>query len=209
MNKILKKRVNIKRKETINKRLLIQVIFSIILVISVILTKQFGNNYTGKFLDSAQEKLNENFDFKHMYINIRLAFQKLGDSLSFGLFGDDYAAPVSGKIFKRYDAVESNDSAKYQHGIDIISNIESVKSISKGKVILVGNNEKLSNYLVVESGNKKIVYAKFNEVFVAKGDVIELGEIIGKLQSDDKILHIEVWENGKSIDPTKLFKLYE
>jgi len=59
VNKILKKRINIKRKENVNKRLLIQVIFSIILVVAVIATKQFGNNYTGVYLNSAKEKLGE------------------------------------------------------------------------------------------------------------------------------------------------------
>ncbi len=101
------------------------------------------------------------------------------------------------------------ESADYNHGIDIISNIESVKAITAGKVVIVGNNEKMSNYVVIESGSKKVIYAKFDEIFVAKGDDVEIGEIIGKLNTDQKLLHIEVWENGESINPSKLFKIYE
>jgi len=210
VNKILKKRINIKRKENVNKRLLIQVIFSIILVVAVIATKQFGNNYTGVYLSSAKEKLGETIDVKLALSNIKSIFTNIGKGFNFGLFSDsDYAAPVSGKISKKYGIDETIESSEYNNGIDIISNMESVKSISSGKVTAVGRNEKMSNYIVVENSGKKFIYAMFDEVFVSKGDDVKIGEIIGKLNNETKLLHIEIWENGESINPSKLFKIYE
>ena len=210
MSKILKKRINIKRKENVNKRLLIQVIFSIILVVAVIATKQFGNNYTGVYLSNAKDKISETIDIKSAISNVKSTFTNFGKGLNFGLLNNsDYAAPVSGKILKKYGIDKTVESSEYNHGIDIISNMESVKSISSGKVTSVGKNEKMSNYIVIESGSKKIIYAMFDEVFVSKGDDIKLGEIIGKLNSEKKLLRVEIWENGESINPTKLFKIYE
>lgn len=210
MSKILKKRINIKRKDNVNKRLLIQVIFSIILVVSVIATKQYGNNYTGEYLNSAKEKISETIDIKLALSNIKSNFANFGKGFNLGLFNNtDYAAPVSGKISKKYGIDKTVESSEYNHGIDIISNMESVKSISSGKVTAVGKNEKLSNYIVVESGSKKFIYAMFDEVFVSKGDEVTLGEIIGKLNNEKRLLHVEIWENGESINPSKLFKIYE
>ncbi len=210
MSKILKKRINIKRKENLNKRLLIQIIFSIILVVAVIATKQFGNSHTGAYLNIAKEKLGETIDIKQTASNIGTMFSNFSKKISSGIFKDsDYAAPVSGKILNKYGENDSIESTNYNHGIDIVSNMDSVKSISYGEVIAVGRNNKLSNYIVVESGSKKIIYAMFDEVFVSKGDEVKLGEIIGKLNNENKLLHLEIWENGESIDPSKLFKIYE
>ena len=210
VSKILKKRINIKRKENINKRLLIQVVFSIILVIAVIATKQFGNSYTGEYLSNAKEKLSETIDVKLALSNIKKTFSNFGKGLNFGFFSNsDYAAPVNGKILKKYGVDNTIESSSYNHGIDIVSNMESVKSISSGKVTLVGKNEKLSNYIVVESGSKKFIYAMFEEIFVSKGDEVKLGDIIGRLNNEERLLHVEIWENGESINPTKLFTIYE
>ena len=210
MSKILKKRINIKRKESINKGLLIQVIFSIVLVIAVIATKQFGNNSTGVYLNNAKEKLSETINFKEIFSNVKTTFQNLGDDFSLSFFkNDEYAAPVSGKIYKKYGLDSTAKNTEYNHGIDIISNIETVKAVSSGNVTLVGSNEKLSNYIIIENDGKKFIYAKLEEVFVEKGDVIEVGEIIGKLNDESKLLHLEIWENGESINPSKLFNLNE
>lgn len=208
MNKLTKKKIGIKRKEFFNKKLAIQVGFSIILVAVVILTKQFDSGFSKQFISVTEEKLSENIDpstitgaFKNVIIGVRDKIPFLSKK------EDEYAAPVNGKIYKEYGLVESENTSYYNHGIDIQSNTQAVKSISKGIVILVGNNEKLSNYVVVQEEDKKIIYGKINETLVSKGDTISKGDIIGALSEDDKILHLEVWENGESINPSKLFEL--
>jgi len=209
LNKIFKKRIGIKRKENLNKALLIQVIFSIILVVAVIVTKHFGNSQTDSYLNMVKEKLGTTFNIKQTASGISSIFSNFSKKLGLDfLSASDYAAPVSGKILNEYgESATAEDS--YNHGIDIVSNMEAVKSISYGEVVSVGKNSKLSNYIVVESGSKTIIYARFEEVFVSKGDEIKLGEIIGKLNNENKLLHLEIWENGNSIDPSRLFKISE
>jgi len=208
MNKITKKRIGIKRKEYLNKKLVLQVGFSIILVAAVIFTKQFDTSLSRQFINATEEKLSENIDpltitgaFKNAIISTmgKIPFLSKND--------DGYVAPVNGKIYQEYGIAKSDDVSHYNHGVDIISNTQTVKSISKGTVLLVGNNEQLSNYIVVQDEGKKIIYGKINETLVNKGDNISKGDIIGALNKDDKILHLEVWENGESINPSKLFQL--
>ncbi len=202
MNKIFKKKIAIKRKENINRALLLQLVFSILLVIVVIAAKQFGNNKTDKFLSTVKEKLGTTFDIKQTAKGINSIILNYSEKLGLNFGASDYAAPVSGIILNKY----GNDA---NNGIDIVANIEAVKSISSGEVLAVGKNNKLSAYIVVESGSKTVIYAMLEEVFVSKGDELKLGEIIGKLNFDNKLLHIEIWEDGTSIDPSKLFKISE
>jgi len=93
--------------------------------------------------------------------------------------------------------------------MDIVSNTQSLKSISDGKVTQVGNNEKLSNYVVIEEDEKTIIYGKIKEIFVGEGDKVSKGEIIGALNEENMLLHIEVWEGGESLNPAKLFNMNE
>jgi murein DD-endopeptidase MepM/ murein hydrolase activator NlpD len=203
LNKIFKKRIGIKRKENIDRALLIQIIFSIILVVAVIVTKRFGNNQTGEYLSKVKEKLGTTFNIKQTAKGISSIISNFSEKLGLDFGASDFAAPVSGRLTSNYGEDDTNN------GIDIVSNIEAVKSISYGEVLAVGKNNKLSNYIVIESGSKTIIYAMLEEIFVSKGDEIKLGEIIGKLNNENKLLHIEIWEDGTSIDPSKLFRISE
>lgn len=208
MNKITKKKIGIKRKGYFNKKLAFQVGVSIIIVSIVIFTKQFDSNLSRQFINVTDEKLSENIDplivtgvFKNVIINLKDKIPFLSKK------EDGYASPVNGKIYQEYGMNNSNEVSYYNHGLDILSNTETVKSISKGTVLIVGNNEKLLNYIVVQDEGKKIIYGKINEALVNKGDDISKGEIIGALSEDNKILHVEIWENGESINPAKLFDI--
>lgn len=143
LNNIFKKRIGIKRKENINRSLLLQLIFSIILVIAVIATKHFGNNQTDEYLSIVKGKLGTTFNIKQTAKGINSIISNYSAKLGLNFGASDYAAPVSGIILNKY------------------------------------------------------------------GDELKLGEIIGKLNFDNKLLHIEIWEGGTSIDPSKLFKISE
>ncbi|QSX06214.1 M23 family metallopeptidase [Sedimentibacter sp. zth1] len=210
MSKVFNKKINIKRKENINKKLVIQIVLSIVLVIAVVITKQLNNIYTIKYTNLAKEKIVETIDYKNIFTNIKSNFTNIGQRISTSVFqSKEYAAPVSGKITKNYGIDNSVNNSEYNHGIDIISNLASVKSISDGSVLSVGENDNMFNYIIIKKDGKTIIYSKLEEVFVNKGDNIEIGQLVGKLDEKDKQLHLEIWENGESINPTKLFKLYE
>lgn len=211
MNKINKKRFGIKRKEYINKKLVLQVLFSIILISIVIITKQFNTDATKKFINATEDKFSESINtskivntFKNSFINVKnkIPFISKKDKNTL------YASPVNGgEIYKNYGIIKNDETSYYNHGMDIISDTKSVKSISKGKILKIGENEKLLKYIVVEDQGKNIIYSKVGEAFVNIGDTVKKGDIIGALSEEDKTLHLEIWENGESINPTKLFDI--
>lgn len=210
MNKIPRKRISIKRKDQFNKKLAFQVIFSIVLVAAVIITKQLDNDLSKQFLNTADEKMSESIEPREVGNSIVDFMANIMNKMPFlSKEKSEFSAPVNGRIYTNYGLNKDGDSTYYNHGLDIISNTQSVRAISNGEIIKVGNNEKLSNYLVVKQDDKTIIYGKIIKAFVNEGDKISQGDIIGALNEENKLLHIEVWENGESINPIKLFNMNE
>lgn len=210
MNKITRKRISIKRKDQFNKKLALQIIFSIVLVAAVIVTKQMDSDLSRHFLNTADEKMSESIEPKKVGNSIIDFVTGMKNKIPFmSKDSSEYAAPVNGRIYQSYGLSKSGETSYYNHGLDIISDTQSVKSISKGKVTQVGNNEKLSNYVVVEEDGRTIIYGKIKEALVSEGDKVSKGEIIGALNEENMLLHIEVWEDGESLNPAKLFDMNE
>lgn len=209
MNRIINKKINIKRKDNINKKLLLQVIFSIVIVVTVIITKQFGNKYMEKYFNIAKEKISETIDYKNVFTNIKANLTNIGDNLTAKILNREYSSPVNGTVIKAYGLDKSADSNTYNHGIDIISSTLSVKSISNGEVTSVGENNKMKGYVIIKKDDITIIYSMLDEVFLSKGDEVNMGELVGKLNEKSKILHLEIWQSGQSINPNTLFKLQE
>lgn len=210
MNKIPRKKFNIKRKDQFNKKLALQVVFSIVLVAAVIVTKELDTNLSKQFLNTADDKVNESIEPNRLKSSFFGFMTDIKDKIPF-LSGDksEYAAPVNGKIYQNYGLNKTENSSYYNHGLDIISNTQSVRTISSGKVTQIGSNEKLSNYVVIEDDGRTFIYGKIQEAFVEEGDKVSKGDIIGALNEENMLLHIEVWEDGESLNPSKLFQMNE
>lgn len=207
LNKLNKKKFSIKRKDFFNKKLAFQVSFSIVLVACVIAAKEFDSSFSKQIIGIAEEKLENDLSLSSIKENFFNLTQNLKSNIPLIGKEADYASPVNGSISQDYGLSKSGDTSYYSHGIDIISNTQSVKSICDGKVIFIGSNDKLSNYVVIENDDKQIIYGKISESFVKKGDNISKGDVIGSLNDDEKLLHLEIWENGESINPSKLFEI--
>jgi septal ring factor EnvC (AmiA/AmiB activator) len=203
----IKKRIGLKRKDQLNKKLALQIIFSILLVAAVIITKQFNTNVSKEFISIADEQVSESIEPGKIKGSVISFLTGIADKMPIFSKDDDFAAPVSGTIYQKYGLNKNDEKSYYNHGMVIMSNTEAVKSISKGKVAVIGKNEKLSNYIVIESEGKTIIYGKINESFVKEGDTVAKGDIIGSLSSEEKVLHLEIWEDGQSVNPASLFKL--
>lgn len=210
MNKITRKKINIKRKDQFNKKLAMQILFSIVLVAAVIITKQLNSDLSRQFLNVANDTMSESIEPKEVGNSILDFMTGIKNKIPF-FSGDtsEYYAPVNGKIYQDYGLNKTGDNSYYNHGLDIMSNTQSVRSISSGKVIQIGNNEKLSNYVVIEEDGKTIIYGKIIETFVVEGDKVSKGDIIGALNEENMQLHIEVWKNGESLNPSNLFEMNE
>lgn len=206
MNKITKKRINIKRKDQFNKKLALQVIFSIVLVAAVIITKNINSDLSEKFINAADEKMSASIEILQVRDTIAEVFTTAANKLPF-IGKNESATPAIGTLYRKYGLNKTEDASYYNHGIDIKSDTQSVKSITEGKVVSLGSNEKLSGYIVIQNDEKTFVYGKVNEAFVKEGDQISKGDTIGSLSEENMILHIEVWEDGASINPSTLFDL--
>lgn len=204
---ISKRKINIKRKEQFNNKLFIQIMFSIVLVTAVIFSKQFKSDLTADFIAVTDEKINENISFSDAFKVVKDFGNSIKDKFTIKESLNDYDAPVKGSIIKEYGLNKDGDKSVYNHGMDIISTTQSVKAIADGKVSVISNNEKLDNYIVIETDEKTIIYSKIKEALVLQGDKVEKGSVIAYLNENDMQLHIEVWESGESINPSRLFTL--
>ncbi len=205
-----KKKHDFKKRDNINRKLVFQVMFSILLVVVVICTKQFDNVIAKKIVEFTEEKVSNNLDLSPVVEVISSGLDRSMENISSFFKGEkEYAAPVNGTISNGYGIAEAGDNAYYNHGLDIASNTETVRAISNGKVIIADNNESLANYIVVESEDKKIIYGKLDQFFVEVGDKLKKGDVIGTLDINNQILHIEIWEGGESINPEKFFNVDE
>ncbi|HHZ00649.1 MAG TPA: M23 family metallopeptidase [Sedimentibacter sp.] len=207
MNKIVKKRLNIKRKETFNKKLALQVIFSIVLVGAVIVMKNINSDLSEKFMEAADEKMNASIELLEIRDTIAEGFSTAVRKLPF--VGEKKSTPVIGTLYRKYGLNKTDDSTYYNHGIDIKADSKSVQAITDGKVVSLGSNEKLNGYIVIQNEDQTLIYGQIYETFVKEGDDISKGDLIGALNEENMILHIEVWEDGASINPASLFDLTE
>ena len=148
--------------------------------IDSIFRKQFEESNTNYF----NENIENNFD----------------EILNFNLF-----SPVSsGIISSKYDI------SKKHYGIDILcSKDEPIKAIADGTVIL-SSWTKDSGYIIsiYHSNNLVSIYKHNSKLLRTVGDNVSTGDIIsiigntGELSSGPH-LHLELWFNGKSINPSQ------
>ena len=132
-----------------------------------------------------------------------------------------------GKSYYDYKAEEKNqedslivhDDTYYQNtGIDFVSDEAfDVLSISGGTVISVKEDEAVGKTIEIKHDNGLIsIYQSLSEIAVKKNDVVSQGQVIGKSGNNelDKELgnhvHLELYENGQSVNPELyLGKKYE
>lgn len=114
--------------------------------------------------------------------------------------------PTEGSIDKPFD---SNSTTK---GIDISGNFgQEIKSVSKGKVIYVGEDLQGYGRLIIIKHDHDLlsVYGHNEEIFVREGQVVEALEAIGTMGSsgtDAVKLYFEIRKGGQSVDPLKYIK---
>lgn len=121
--------------------------------------------------------------------------------------------PVDGEISINFgkrehpitkDVQEHNGvDIKATEGTDVVSSIQ-------GTVTDVGFDSEKGNYIVVENGNIKTLYAQLAETKVNKGDKIVAKQSIGTVGKTGKAtgahLHFEVMVDGEYVNPTDFIK---
>ena len=85
------------------------------------------------------------------------------------------------------------------NGIDISTTKDAnVRSIFKGTVSSVFSIPGAGENVIISHGAYRTVYSQLSEVFVKKGDVVEVKQTIGKVLADDNTgkseAHLEIWK---------------
>tara|TARA_B110000444_G_C18784665_1_gene569255 strand:- start:349 stop:1134 length:786 start_codon:yes stop_codon:yes gene_type:complete len=122
--------------------------------------------------------------------------------------------PTDGFISQSHyneDSYTSNNHA----GIDVVSKLgEPIVSSAKGLVVFSGWTYELGNLIIIYHGDDYFTLYGHNQINlknqleeVAGGDLIGLVGSTGI--STGPHLHFEIWKNGTSIDPLKLFPSYK
>ena len=122
--------------------------------------------------------------------------------------------PVHGKItclFGPYKDTKFN-VMNFRSGIDIRADRgEPVQAVGVGKVLYSSWFKGYGNMIIIDHGNNYYtVYAHVEELFKAKGDAVETGEVIATVgDTGSRIgpkLYFEVRHHGKPVDPLQWIK---
>lgn len=122
--------------------------------------------------------------------------------------------PVNGKIISLYGSYKNPryNITNFRSGIDFeADNGEPVRSVYAGKVLYSSWFNNYGNMIIIDHGkNYYTVYAHLEEVFKAKGDDVETGEVIATAGDTGSLtgakLYFEVRHHGKPVNPVPWFK---
>jgi murein DD-endopeptidase MepM/ murein hydrolase activator NlpD len=102
-------------------------------------------------------------------------------------------------------------SKKHHSGVDLAAPEKShVRAVMTGRVVFAGPLGGYGNMVSIKhEGEKLSLYGHLSKINVKVGDVIEAGTILGLVGSTGSAtgphLHFEWRENGKPLDPLKIF----
>jgi len=122
--------------------------------------------------------------------------------------------PVKGKIVSFFGTHKSAalNVINFQSGIEIKADRgEPIRAFYDGKVLYASWFKGYGNMLIIDHGkNYYTVYAHAQELFMAKGDTVEQGEVVATVGDSGSMigpsLHFEVRHHGKPLDPIKWIK---
>ncbi len=120
--------------------------------------------------------------------------------------------PISSKFGFRVDPIDSNRK-QFHAGIDFAAYAGTpIKAPFNGKVIEIGQNLNSGGGLkiVIRHMGFDTVYMHLSEIKVKQGQIIQIGQIIGKVGSTGKRttgphLHFEIHLKGIPVDPMRFF----
>ncbi|MEZ4913938.1 MAG: peptidoglycan DD-metalloendopeptidase family protein [Chitinophagales bacterium] len=81
-----------------------------------------------------------------------------------------------------------------------------VKAIADGTVSSILFNPTFQSAVIVKHGEYFSVYTNLSKVYVARGDEVKIGNIIGEVYTDEAEnkteVHLEIWKGTKKLDPS-------
>lgn len=93
-------------------------------------------------------------------------------------------------------------------GVNLRSSLDlTVMSVFEGEVRGVFIVEGMGYSVLVRHGKYFTVYSNLERVDVEKGDIIKLGQSVGRLSDSKRVLHFEIWDGTTNQNPQKWIKL--
>lgn len=121
--------------------------------------------------------------------------------------------PVNGGVISSKYGKQRHPTVKNltisNNGVDIRAPKGSeVQVIASGKVVSVSEMAGYGKTVIVDHNGYYSVYAKMNQVVVAKGDSIKKDQFIGALIEKNNVseLHFEIWKNNQTLNPETWLK---
>ncbi|GAB6180001.1 hypothetical protein JCM14036_13200 [Desulfotomaculum defluvii] len=125
-----------------------------------------------------------------------------------------WAIPVSGSVVQEFGWVKSSDDdlERFNPGIDISATVGSpVQAVQPGLVSRIGHDRTYGEFVLIEhSKGEYTLYAGLSDISVLEGHQVQEGQELGKVAEQDQgdpILHFEVREKDKLVDPLKKINL--
>ncbi len=114
-----------------------------------------------------------------------------------------YPWPLNGSITKHYGG--RHDA--FHHGLDIAAPTGTpIAAVDGGRVTWAGWKSIYGLCVTIDHGQgRKTLYGHASELLVQKGNIVTAGQIIAKIGSTGRStgphLHLEIYDNGKTVDP--------
>lgn len=112
--------------------------------------------------------------------------------------GDGMGWPVPGNVVLNYSMDQTIyfstlSQYKYNPAIVISANEgDTVSACVAGKVTAIGESEEIGNYLEMDLGNGyEMILGQLQEISVSEGDILERGQVVGKVAAPTKYYSLE------------------
>jgi murein DD-endopeptidase MepM/ murein hydrolase activator NlpD len=129
--------------------------------------------------------------------------------------GESWVWPVRGRLIRKFGwSLSPENRSEYSQGI-AVSALPGEKIIAayEGTVKSVTRDQTSGWNVVIDHGDAgKTVYQNLGYVYVEAGQYVNAGAPIAKMRqsgaSGDSVLHFELWEAGKPVDPLNRFVIH-
>jgi septal ring factor EnvC (AmiA/AmiB activator) len=112
--------------------------------------------------------------------------------------------------FGRHRHPEFQDIEEVNNGVDITTpKNTTVKAVFKGTVSAILSIPGQGEAILVNHGEYFTVYSRLSDVFVQRGQIITVGEKIGRVMTDDddkNILQFQIWQGQEKQNPQNWLK---
>lgn len=202
-----------KKASSLYKKILTQLLVSILVVLLIILFKSINTPITNNASSLIRKAMYAEFNYKESITQVKEYATKIKDYTikSVPVFNKftkevEMSRPIEGIVISSYG--ENNnpitENKTFQRGIDVKAvNMKIVKSVDDGVVALIGESESYGKFIKISHGDDIFsIYSNLDRIYVKKNERIIRGQRIGELGDlNNSYLHFELWIKNDAVDP--------